>query len=168
MTEGRAGPPVTPIPLDVERVAEHIVDAAFRVHSALGPGLLESVYEICLVHELRKRGLNVCQQLALPVVYDGLRLDAGLRVDLLIEGCVVVELKMVDRILPVHQAQLLTYLKLTGHRVGLLINFNVPVIKDGIKRYCAVISFVPSCLCGSDNPTEAPSPCVFVVPADDP
>jgi GxxExxY protein len=124
-----------PLPDDTERVATQIVDAAFKVHSTLGPGLLESVYETCLVHELEKRDLTVRKQITLPVIYDELRLDAGLRLDLLVEDRVIVELKAVERLLPVFEAQVLTYLKLTGKRLGLLINFNVPRIKDGIKRF---------------------------------
>lgn len=100
----------------------------------MGPGLLESVYEICLVHELNARGLKVKQQMELPLEYRGVRLDSGLRIDLLVEDKVVVELKAVERILPVHKAQLLSYLRLTGMPVGLLINFHVPLIKDGIQR----------------------------------
>ncbi|MBI4564951.1 MAG: GxxExxY protein [Planctomycetes bacterium] len=126
--------PRKPIPVEVDRVATQIVDAAFAVHSRLGPGLLESVYETCLVHELVKRRLKVERQLVLPVIYDGLRIDTGLRLDLRVEECVVVELKAVEQVLPVHKAQVLTYLKLTGHRLGLLINFDVPVIKEGISR----------------------------------
>ena len=95
---------------------------------------MESVYDVCLVHELTKRGLKVERQVSLPVVYDSIRLDAGLRLDIVVEDSVVVELKAVESVLPVHTAQLLTYLKLTGHRLGLLINFNVPLIKDGIQR----------------------------------
>jgi GxxExxY protein len=110
------------------------VDAAFRVHSVLGPGLLESVYQVCLAHEIAGRGVKVEQQRVLPVVYDDIELDAGLRMDLLVGDCVVVELKAVENLQPVHKAQLLTYLKLSGHRLGLLINFNVPLIKDGITR----------------------------------
>jgi GxxExxY protein len=123
-----------PIPESTEVVAKAVVDAAYAVHIALGPGLLESVYEACLVHELKKRGLSVASQVSLPVVYDGVRLETGLRLDLLVEDCLVVELKAVDVVLPVYHAQVLTYLKLTGHRLGLLINFNVPVIRHGIKR----------------------------------
>jgi len=123
-----------PVPLEVERVAKQTVDAAFRVHSALGPGLLESVYGVCLAHELRRRGLKVEVEVKIPIVYEGLQLDAGLRIDLLVEGGLIVELKAVIRMEPVFEAQLLTYLKLTGHRLGLLINFNVPLIRDGIKR----------------------------------
>ena len=123
-----------PIPPETNEVARQIVDAAFAVHTALGPGLLESVYEVCLAHELRKRGLTVRQQVVLPVHYDGVRLDAGLRLDLLVNDTVIVEIKAVENLLPVHKAQALTYLKLTGCRLALLINFNVPVIKEGIHR----------------------------------
>jgi GxxExxY protein len=123
-----------PIPEAVERVATAIVDAAFTVHKTLGPGLLESVYEACLCHELRKRGLRFERQLELPIVYDGVHLDVGLRLDLLVEKSVVVELKAVEKHQPLFEAQLLTYLKLTSQRLGLLINFNVSLIKDGIKR----------------------------------
>jgi len=123
-----------PIPPETNEVARQIVDAAFAVHTALGPGLLESVYEVCLAHELRKRGLSVRQQVVLPVHYDGVRLDAGLRLDLLVNDTVIVEIKAVENLLPVHKAQALTYLKLTGCRLALLINFNVPVIKEGIHR----------------------------------
>lgn len=122
------------IPKAVDDVARIVVDAAFKVHTTLGPGLLENVYEVCLAHELSKRSLKLERQVSLPVVYDGEKLDAGLRLDLLIEDILVVELKAVEALLPVHTAQLLTYLKLTGHRLGLLINFNVPLIKDGIRR----------------------------------
>jgi len=123
-----------PIPSETNEIARQIVDAAFAVHTALGPGLLESVYEVCLAHELRKRGLTVRQQVVLPVHYDGVRLDAGLRLDLLVNDTVIVEIKAVENLLPVHKAQALTYLKLTGCRLALLINFNVPVIKEGIHR----------------------------------
>jgi GxxExxY protein len=102
------------------------------VHRALGPGLLESVYEVCLLHELNKRGLKVERQVLLPVVYDNLRLDAGPDLDLVVEKRVVVELKAVEVLLPVHKAQLLTYLKLSAHRLGLFVNFNSALIKQGI------------------------------------
>ena len=118
----------------VEQVAREIVDAAFKVHSSLGPGLLESVYAICLTYELRKRGLRVERELKLPIVYDGITLDAGLRIDLLVKGCVIVDAKAVERLIPVFKAQVLTYLRLTNTTLGLLINFNVPLIKDGIER----------------------------------
>jgi GxxExxY protein len=123
-----------PVPADVEHVAKVVVDAAYRVHKALGPGLLESVYEVCLAHELRQRKLVVATQVALPVVYDGAKLDAGLRLDMLVADCLIVEVKAVEAMNPVFKAQLLTYVKLSGRRLGLLINFNVPVIKNGIKR----------------------------------
>lgn len=123
-----------PIPAETERVATGVVNAVFQVHSTLGPGLLESVYEACLCHELKQRGIPFQTQVALPVVYDGARLDAGLRLDLLVANQVIVELKAVEKMAPLFDAQLLTYLKLTGLRLGLLINFNVPLIKDGIRR----------------------------------
>jgi len=124
----------TPVSADLDRLAKEVVDAAFKVHATLGPGLLESVYEICLTHELTKRSLKIQTQLAFPIVYDDLRLDAGLRIDLLVEAQLVVELKAIETMLPLFEAQLLTYLKLTNKRLGLLINFNMPKIKDGIKR----------------------------------
>jgi GxxExxY protein len=111
-----------------------IVDAAIKVHTALGPGLLESVYEAALAHELEKRGLPVNRQVPLPVVYEEVRLEEGFRADLVVGGKVMVELKSVDRIADVHKKQLLTYLKLTGMKLGLLINFNEALIKDGITR----------------------------------
>jgi GxxExxY protein len=111
-----------------------VVKAAYAVHHGLGPGLLEGVYEVCLVHELGKRGLKVERQVVLAITYDNVRIDAGLRLDLVVENSLVVELKAVEVLLPVHLAQVLTYLKLSGFRLGLLINFNVRVIKDGIKR----------------------------------
>ena len=119
---------------EVDNVAKQVVDAAYRVHKNLGPGLLESVYETCLVHEIKKKGMLFEQQKYIHIEYDGIKLDAGLRVDLVVNNCVVVELKAVESVLPVHEAQLLTYLKLMDKRVGLLINFNVPLIKNGIKR----------------------------------
>ena len=126
--------PLGPIPAAIDQVAKHVVDAAFSVHSGLGPGLLESIYETCLAHELTKRDLKAERQVVLPVIYDSLRLDAALRLDVVVADCVVVELKAVESLLPVHRAQLLTYLKLSGYRLGLIINFNVPVIKNGIVR----------------------------------
>ena len=126
--------PREPIPENTDRVARLVVDAAFKVHSKLGPGLLESVYEVCLGYEIEKHGEPVERQVVLPVHYNGIRLDSGLRLDLLVGRCVIVEIKVVEKLLPVHTAQLLTYLKLTGYRLGLLINFNVPLIKDGIIR----------------------------------
>ncbi len=127
--EGRAG-----LPDATEDAARAVVDSALGVHRALGPGLLESVYEVCLCHELKKAGVEAERQVVLPVRYDGLLLDAGLRLDVVVAGAVIVELKAVENVLPVHKAQVLTYLKLTGMRLGLLINFNVPMIKEGIQR----------------------------------
>ena len=122
------------IPEETNEVASKIVDAAFAVHTKLGPGLLEGVYEVCLLHELKTRGLKAERQVLLPVVYDDLRLDAGLRLDLIVESRVVVELKTVEALLPIHKAQVLTYLKLSGYRLGLLVNFNSVLIKQGIQR----------------------------------
>ena len=110
------------------------VDAAMAVHRELGPGLLESAYEACLAYELRQRGFKVLTQVGLPVNYGGVKLDVGYRVDILIENAVILELKAVERLLPVHEAQLISYLKLSGSRVGLLINFHVHRLRDGLKR----------------------------------
>ncbi|HTV46939.1 MAG TPA: GxxExxY protein [Phycisphaerae bacterium] len=118
----------------INKITGEIIGAAMTVHSTLGPGLLESTYETCLEHELHKRNRNVQRQLGLPVHYDGLILDAAYRIDLLVDDSVIVELKSVEKILPIHEAQLLSYLKLSGKRFGLLINFNVPHLKDGIIR----------------------------------
>jgi len=126
--------PYAPIPQRTECAAKAVVNAAYRGHSELGPGLLESVYEVCLCHEMKQHGVPFLTQVALPVVYNGVRLDAALRLDVLVDNCLVVELKAVETMIPLYTAQLLTYLKLTGHRLGLLINFNVPVIKEGIRR----------------------------------
>lgn len=126
--------PMEPIDACADRAANQIVDSAYVVHKTLGPGLLESVYEICLLHELGRRQVHAERQVALPVIYDRITLDAGLRLDLIVERCVIVELKSVDKLLPVHTAQVLTYLKLSGLRLGLLVNFNVQLIRDGIKR----------------------------------
>ena len=117
-----------------EQVAKAIVDAAYAVHSALGPGLLENIYEVCFCHELAKRGLSYRRQVVVPITYDGITFDEGFRVDVLVEDMVICELKAVEVMPPVFMAQLLTYLKLTGKRLGFLINFNVPIIKQGIKR----------------------------------
>jgi GxxExxY protein len=125
---------VDPISAEVDYIASQIVDSSYRLHRELGPGPLENVYEVCLAHELRERGLSVEQQVSLPVIYRGIHLDAGLRLDLVVEQSVIVELKATEELLPVHKAQLLTYLKLTPYRLGLLINFNVVYIKNGIKR----------------------------------
>jgi len=115
-------------------IARHIVDAAYTVHTTLGSGLLESVYEQCLGHELRLRDLHVEHQLHLPVTYRGILIDGGFRIDLMVNRLIVVEIKAAERIMPIHEAQLLTYLKLSQKRIGLLINFNSVRIKDGIRR----------------------------------
>lgn len=123
-----------PIPSETERLVKHVMDAAFNVHRSLGPGLLESVYEVCLCHELAKNKVSFQRQLSIPIVYDEVRLESGLRLDLLVDGTVIVEIKAVETITSLHDAQLLTYLKLTGKRIGLLINFNTTMLKDGFKR----------------------------------
>ena len=118
-----------------ERIGKEIVNASFIVHKALGPGLLEKVYEVCLSHELRKAGLNVDRQIDIPIVYDGITFEEALRLDLLVKSKVIIELKAVDIVNPVWEAQIISHLHLTGKRLGYLINFNVPLIKDGIRRY---------------------------------
>jgi GxxExxY protein len=126
---------IIPIPVSVETVGKDVVDAAIKVHKALGPGLLECVYEESVLHELtHNRSLMVDRQVDVPIRYDGKLLDGRLRLDLLVEGCVILELKAVENIIPLYQAQLISYLELTGSRLGYLINFNVALIKDGIKR----------------------------------
>ena len=120
--------------MHVNKITEQIIGAAIEVHMALGPGLLESAYEACLCQELSMRNLPFKRQLPLPVAYKGLQLDCGYRLDLLVADQVVVEIKSVERLLPIHEAQLLTYLKLGGWKAGLLINFNEPVLKKGIRR----------------------------------
>ena len=117
-----------------EMGATNIVDAAYSVHKALGPGLLEKIYEACFCHELTKRGITYQRQVDIPVEYDGIIFDEGLRLDVIVEDLIICEIKAVDKINPVYEAQLLSYLRLTGKRIGFLINFNVPVIKNGIKR----------------------------------
>ena len=121
-------------PIHVNHVSRMVVDCAMRVHTALGPGLLESAYEACLAWELRKSGLHVETEVPLPLVYEGVRLDVGYRIDVLVDRCLIIELKAVDAIAPVHDAQLLSHMKLSGVRLGLLINFNVAQLKDGIRR----------------------------------
>lgn len=122
------------LPPELGPLSRVVVDAAFKVHQTLGPGLLESVYERCLRHELSSRGVPVQAQSILPVLYDGVCIDTGLRIDLIVDGRIIVELKAAEIMHPLYTAQLLTYLKLTGLRLGLLINFNVPLIRDGIRR----------------------------------
>ena len=119
---------------EIERVAKIVVDSVFRVHSTLGPGLLESVYENCLCLELQSRGLNVERQVVVPIIYLGNRIEPGLRLDVLVEGKIIIEVKSVESMHPIFQSQLITYLKLAQKRLGFLVNFNVPLIKDGIKR----------------------------------
>ncbi len=119
---------------EYDRIAGQIVEPAFAVHVALGPGLLESVYEQCLEAELTARDIRVERQVALPVIYRNVRIDAGFRMDLVVSGSVVVEIKAAEKLLAIHEAQILTYLKLSGRHLGLLINFNVPRIRDGIRR----------------------------------
>jgi GxxExxY protein len=118
-----------------QEVSRDVITAAMKVHTALGPGLLESVYEACLAFELSEMGLRVDIQVPLPVVYEAIKLEAGYRIDLLVENSVVVEIKSVDALAPVHHAQTLTYLKLSGRSLALLINFNTVRLKDGIKRF---------------------------------
>ena len=123
-----------PIPEYMEKVAKEVVDSAFHVHQELGPGLLEQIYEACMNYELGTRKLHVESQVIYPVFYKEIQMDTGLRIDLLVEDCIVVELKSVEKLNPLYEAQLLTYLKLANKRLGFLINFNVPLIRDGIKR----------------------------------
>ena len=120
--------------LEINEITERIIAACIEIHRQLGPGLLESAYEECLCHELSLAGLRFERQKPIPVGYKSVRLDCGYRLDLVVEGKVIVELKTVDQLAPIHDAQLITYLKLSGLTVGLLINFNVPVLKDGLKR----------------------------------
>ena len=122
------------LPADLNELARKIVDAAFKVHKQLGPGLLESTYRLCLVHELKLRGLQVQQEVSLPVEYEGIKLDAGYRIDILVENEIILELKTVDSLLAIHQAQLLSYLKHSKKKLGFLINFNAVLLKDGIRR----------------------------------
>ena len=116
------------------QIADGIVDAAFRVHRHFGPGLLESAYEACLAHELLSMGFNVEKQVALPLVYQDVKLDAGYRLDLWVERLVIIEVKAVDELHPVHMAQMITYLKLTGNRLGMIINFHSALLKNGMRR----------------------------------
>jgi GxxExxY protein len=120
--------------VDENPISQQIVDAAYRIHKSLGPGLLESVYEVVLAYELRKRGLHVERQLPVPVVYDEIHFEEGYRLDLLVEGKVIVEVKSIEAATPVHKKQLLTYLRLLDKRLGILINFNEELIRNGISR----------------------------------
>ena len=121
----------------LDRITDKTIGAAIEVHRALGPGLLESAYEACLAYEVADRGLSVERQKSLPVTYRGVELDAGYRLDLLVEGDVIVEIKAIDQLAPIHDAQLLSYLKLSGCSVGLLINFNVKVLKERYSKSCS-------------------------------
>ena len=124
-----------PIAPDVERVGKAFLDAAFKVHTALGPGLLESVYGTTVAYEVRKSGLTVVTQVPVPIIYDGQKLETGFRLDMLLENCVIAELKSVENMNSVYEAQIMTYLRLSNIRLGFLINFNVKHLKDGIKRF---------------------------------
>lgn len=119
---------------DIEEIAKAIVHCAIKVHKALGPGLLESVYQQCLAYELEKAGHSVACEVPLPVTYEDVKIDLGFRVDMMVDDAVIIENKTVEKILPIHEAQLLTYLKLTNHQLGFLLNWNVTLMKNGIKR----------------------------------
>jgi len=124
-----------PISEELERIGKLIIDAAFTVHKNLGPGLLEIIYEVCFCHELKKRGLRFERQKYLPIIYDNIEFDEGLRLDVIVENCVICELKAIEKVNPLWNAQIISHLKLTDKRLGYLINFNVPLIVDGIKRF---------------------------------
>lgn len=124
-----------PVDERLNRIGTQVLDAAFKVHSVLGPGLLESSYRACLAHELRLRGHVVLTELRLPLTYEGLELEQGYRIDILVDGCVIVEVKAVLELHPVFEAQLLTYLRLSGCELGYLLNFHVPLLKNGIRRF---------------------------------
>jgi GxxExxY protein len=132
--EGVVDPAGVPVVCRENEIAKEVVDAAFKIHSTLGPGLLESVYEVLLAHELRQRGIEVERQRAIPLIYNGLHFEEGFRADLWIENRIIVEIKSIDELGPVHSKQVLTYLRLTGLKLGLLINFGSPYIRDGIER----------------------------------
>jgi len=123
------------ISIEEEEIGRKIVNAAYTIHKSLGPGLLEKVYEICMAHELTKSGLIVRRQVDIPIVYDGISFDEGLRLDLLVNDKVIIELKAVEIVNPVWEAQIISHLKLSGKQLGYLINFNVPLIKEGIRRF---------------------------------
>ncbi len=124
-----------PLSENITRIGTAVVDSAFTVHKNLGPGLLEKVYEVCLCHELSKRGITTLRQIDIPIKYDGFTFKEGLRLDILAADEIIIELKAVDQMNPVWEAQVLSHLKLTGKRLGYLINFNVPLLKSGIKRF---------------------------------
>lgn len=123
--------------MDINNITEKIIGCAIEVHKQLGPGLLESTYETCLLYELKEAGLEVKTQIGLPLIYKEMKLEVGYRMDFLVENCVIVEIKSVETLIDVHTAQVLTYLKLSNSKIGLLINFNVLRLKDGIKRLIA-------------------------------
>ena len=125
----------SPVPEELDIIGKKVVDSAFTVHKTLGPGLLEKVYEICFCHELGKRGLPYQRQQDIPITYDGIIFEEGLRLDVLVDGKVICELKAVDEMNSVWKAQIISHLKLTDKHIGFLINFNVPIIKKGIKRF---------------------------------
>ena len=138
------------------QITEAIIGGAIDVHRELGPGLLESAYEECLCYELSQRGLSFLRQISLPLSYKGVKLDCGYRIDLLVEDSIIIEVKSVDALVPVHTAQLLTYLKILGKSVGLLINFNVPVLRRGLKRVVNNFTVRPPRLCASAVESESP------------
>lgn len=119
---------------ELDLIAKQIVDSAYKVHKNLGPGLLENAYELCLIHELNQRGLKVQRQIAVPLIYEGVEIPVGFRADIIVEGRIILEIKAVENLLPIHEAQIITYLKLAKKRLGFLINFNVLIFKKGIKR----------------------------------
>lgn len=123
-----------PIPPETERIGKIVLDAAFKVHTVLGPGLLESVYQAAMKYVIEQNGTLVETEVKQPIMFEGVKLESGLRIDMLVAKCVIVELKSVENMNPVYEAQLMTYLRLSGNRLGFLINFNVPHLKDGIKR----------------------------------
>ena len=123
-----------PVPADVERIGKVVLNAAYKVHTTLGPGLLESVYQASMKHVIEKNGVTVKTEVKLPILFEGTKLDSGLQLDMLIEKCVIVELKSVERMSLLYEKQVVTYLRLSRLRLGFLINFNVPYLKDGIKR----------------------------------
>jgi len=141
----------------IDEITNRIIAAAMKVHSAFGAGLLESTYDACFCHQLTRDGLHFEHQVKLPVVYDGVELEAGYRIDFLIKNCVIVELKAVEKLLPLHTAQLITYLRLTEKQVGLLINFNVPHLRDGIRRVVNRYADEPTPRVSQNNPRSASS-----------
>ena len=125
---------LTKTPDELNEISGKIIELSIKVHKALGPGMLEGAYEVCLMHELIKNGFKAESQVKLPIIYDGIRLDAGYRIDLLVEKSVIVELKAIEHLLPVHEAQLLSYLRMSNLKLGLLINFNQKLLRDGVRR----------------------------------